>query len=439
MLGARGGSTKVAYNARVFQVFIASPGDVQDERKIVAEIIHEWNYLNSRDRGIVLLPLRWETHSSPEMGSPPQTVINRQVADYADLVVGVFWTRLGTPTADAESGTAEEVARAGDAEKTVMLYFSKAKVDISEVDLDEYGRLQDFKRKKFPEGLIEQYSSLGEFRDKFSKQLAMKIRDLVAKDSNQLEGERKLAAPSVTLAVAQGNPPQVLSSPVVLHVADVICTDEDEIPDNVSKYISSEEGTSSWGSVSTGIGAGAVTVSASPNKDYYRELVHYFRQRLRYQALRLAVANLGDDGVRDLYLEFRVSGTAAGLDLLPPDKLMPVPSSYFSGVGGVGTMFQVPAPTSGIVQIGEKVNDSWQMSLELPVVQAGRRVVSRNEVCLGATEPVTAILEATAYSSTSMPFSLELRIELQVEQNNLSYREILKQLGIDLAGDERTR
>ncbi|MFH0808929.1 MAG: DUF4062 domain-containing protein, partial [Pseudomonadota bacterium] len=88
----------MSYDARVFSVMIASPGDVEDERKIVADVIYEWNAVHSRNRKIVLLPVGWESHSSPEMGGRPQEIINRQVLDKCDLLVGVFWTRLGTET-----------------------------------------------------------------------------------------------------------------------------------------------------------------------------------------------------------------------------------------------------------------------------------------------------------------------------------------------------
>ncbi|MDX8033473.1 hypothetical protein SK803_24915 [Lentzea sp. BCCO 10_0856] len=63
------------FDARVFQILIASPGDVQAERDTITEVIHEWNYLNSREKSIVLLPLRWETHSAPELNERPQVVI----------------------------------------------------------------------------------------------------------------------------------------------------------------------------------------------------------------------------------------------------------------------------------------------------------------------------------------------------------------------------
>ena len=47
---------------------IASPGDVQVEPNIVRDVVHEWNAVNAFARGTVLLPVGWETHSSPLMG-----------------------------------------------------------------------------------------------------------------------------------------------------------------------------------------------------------------------------------------------------------------------------------------------------------------------------------------------------------------------------------
>ena len=47
------------------------------------------------------------THSRPQMGDRPQELINKQLVGHCDLLIGSFWTRLGTPTGRAESGTAE--------------------------------------------------------------------------------------------------------------------------------------------------------------------------------------------------------------------------------------------------------------------------------------------------------------------------------------------
>ncbi len=35
------------YQANVYKVMIASPSDVEEERKIAREVIHEWNAINS--------------------------------------------------------------------------------------------------------------------------------------------------------------------------------------------------------------------------------------------------------------------------------------------------------------------------------------------------------------------------------------------------------
>lgn len=71
----------MSYDAKVFNVMIASPVDVASERNIVREVIHEWNAVHSRVRKIVLLPVGWESHSSPEMGSRPQEIINRDCSE----------------------------------------------------------------------------------------------------------------------------------------------------------------------------------------------------------------------------------------------------------------------------------------------------------------------------------------------------------------------
>src|SRR5271165_6058547 len=101
----------MAYSCRVYRILIASPSDVEAEREIAVSVIQEWNNLHSYDRKVALLPLRWETHTAPEYGTRPQEVINRAIVDECDLLVGIFWTRVGTPTGIADGGTLEEIDR----------------------------------------------------------------------------------------------------------------------------------------------------------------------------------------------------------------------------------------------------------------------------------------------------------------------------------------
>lgn len=134
----------MAYIAQVIKVFIASPGDVADERTIAREVVLEWNAVNSQERGTVLLPVLWETHAVPAMGERAQAVINDQLVRDADLLVGIFWTRIGTPTGTAVSGTVEEIEEHVRAGKSPMLYFSEAPVRPDSLDDEQFHALRSF-------------------------------------------------------------------------------------------------------------------------------------------------------------------------------------------------------------------------------------------------------------------------------------------------------
>lgn len=163
------------YQATVFRVMIASPSDVENERRLIPEVLQEWNSVNSFEKRIVLIPMRWETDSAPIMGNRPQEIINKQVLKDCDLLVGIFWTRIGTPTGESVSGTVEEIEKHIDAGKPVMLYFSSAKVPPDSIEPKQYEELKAFKEKCKAEGRIETYKSLDEFRKKFAHQLPLLI------------------------------------------------------------------------------------------------------------------------------------------------------------------------------------------------------------------------------------------------------------------------
>ncbi len=154
---------------------IASPGDVASERAIIRDVIYEWNAVHSETRNIVLLPIGWETHTSPEMGSAAQSIINRQVLNQCDLLVGVFWTRIGTPTEEFASGTVEEIEKHIDTGKPAMLYFSSQPVAVDSVDMEQVSELRRFKESCQPRGLYEAYDSYADFKDKFYRHLQIKL------------------------------------------------------------------------------------------------------------------------------------------------------------------------------------------------------------------------------------------------------------------------
>jgi hypothetical protein len=143
-----------AYTATAVKVMIASPGDVAQARRIVRDVIDEWNAINAEDRKIVLMPVGWETHASPEMGDRPQAIINGQILKDSDLLVAVFWTRLGSPTGTAPSGSVEEIEEHLAAGKPAMIYFSSEPVRPDSVDAGQYSALKAFKESLRPNSLL---------------------------------------------------------------------------------------------------------------------------------------------------------------------------------------------------------------------------------------------------------------------------------------------
>ena len=122
-------------------------------------------------------------HAAPDYGTRPQEVINRAIVDDCDLLVGVFWTRIGSSTGIADSGTLEEIERVGKAGKPIMLYFSNVEIEPDKIDTTQYERLKQFKLQTYPKGLVENYKKIIEFRDKFARQLEIKIREIQKSDA----------------------------------------------------------------------------------------------------------------------------------------------------------------------------------------------------------------------------------------------------------------
>ena len=139
------------------------------------DVIAEWNAIHAKDRKTVLMPLGWETHATPEMGDRPQAIISGQLLKEADLLVAMFWTRIGSPTGVAKSGTVEEMEEHIGAGKPAMIYFSSAPVRPDSIDEKQYSALKEFMESLRGRGLFEQYETLSEFRTKFARQLAQKV------------------------------------------------------------------------------------------------------------------------------------------------------------------------------------------------------------------------------------------------------------------------
>ena len=170
----------MSFTADIYRVLIASPSDLGEERQAAAEAVEDWNAQHAAAEGVVLLPVRWETHVRPEAGVRPQEAINRQIVDDCDILVGMFWTRLGTSTGVAPSGTAEEIDRTVAAGKPALLYFSDRPIAPSAIDTRQLNDLADFKRTTLDQALIGTFGSVADLQARLGRDLTAQVRAIKA-------------------------------------------------------------------------------------------------------------------------------------------------------------------------------------------------------------------------------------------------------------------
>lgn len=163
----------------IFEILIASPSDVVDERRVLAEVSEDWNSANSRARGISLQPLRWELDAVPTQGGRPQEILNKQLVENADILMAVFWSRLGTPTGQALSGTVEEIEHFRRSGKPVLLYFCEAAIP-HDHDPEQFRHLNEYRRTLEGRGLYQTFRSGEDLRRRATRDLARTIYDLIS-------------------------------------------------------------------------------------------------------------------------------------------------------------------------------------------------------------------------------------------------------------------
>lgn len=165
------------FKSETYRVLIASPSDLAEERQAATEAINEWNAQHAVAESTILLPVRWETHATPESGVKPQKAINKQVVRGCDILVGMFWTKIGTSTGVADSGTVEEIGQFVTSGKPALLYFSSRPIDPNKIDLKQHKKLRSFKNATCKKALTGAFSSVDELRQTLLRDLTRQVRE----------------------------------------------------------------------------------------------------------------------------------------------------------------------------------------------------------------------------------------------------------------------
>ncbi len=134
----------------------------------------------------------WESASVPALGDHPQHILNESIIEKSDLLIAILWSKLGTPTPTAQSGTVEEIQEFMQKKgpRRVMLYFCTRNLPY-DTDPANLAKLRAFKAEMQPKGLYHEYTTVEQFeRDLY--------QHLDAKVSEFLQGKLPIPEPVAT-------------------------------------------------------------------------------------------------------------------------------------------------------------------------------------------------------------------------------------------------
>ena len=172
------------HQASILRIVVASPSDVQAERKALSTVVDELNRGVARDRGLQLSITRWEDDAYAGFHPQgPQGLIDAilRIED-CDIFIGMFWKRFGTPVSDAGSGTEHEFQRAYEAWKQqrrphIMMYFNqRAYTPKTKAEAEQWTHVLAFRESFPPEGLWWPYRGKTQFEQLVRQHLTQFIR-----------------------------------------------------------------------------------------------------------------------------------------------------------------------------------------------------------------------------------------------------------------------
>jgi hypothetical protein len=136
-----------------FRIVVVFPGDVKPEKSLLPKIIDKINKDSANPLGLHIDLWAWDTDTNPTFNAlGPQGAIDEDFEiESCDLVIGIFWHRLGTPTKDGLTGTEHELHLAyqvwlNQEKPEIMVYFLQADyLPKTEEECQQLERLLRFK------------------------------------------------------------------------------------------------------------------------------------------------------------------------------------------------------------------------------------------------------------------------------------------------------
>lgn len=167
------------YSTTAYQLLISAPGDLPEEDiRAAFDAVARWNVLNGRPQSATVVPTHWSQHSAAEHGTRPQESLNKQLVEAADILIALFWHRLGSPTGEVESGTVEELEEASANGAYVGVLRCTRAIPPADLDGGQVGRLNAFLDEIRPTSLIFDYEDAAALRERVDTLLTTAITAL---------------------------------------------------------------------------------------------------------------------------------------------------------------------------------------------------------------------------------------------------------------------
>jgi len=161
------------------KLFVSCPRDIKSELDSIDVIVNEINKTSGEQGGYKIEILNWKTDTYSGIGDDAQEVINEQIDKKYDILIGLLWQNIGTPTKRDKSGTVEEINRAIQNKKEFLIYFNIIPPEnLNLVDLKALKKVNKFKEELQEKGvLFKQYNSIEGFEGFLRIQLPTIIAD----------------------------------------------------------------------------------------------------------------------------------------------------------------------------------------------------------------------------------------------------------------------
>ncbi len=165
---------------QLIKLFISCPSDVKQEVDSIRIIVDEINKTFGRQNSYSLEFLNWSEDTYTQVGEDAQDVINQQLDPHYDILVGLMWQKIGSPTKRDKSGTIEEINRAiANPSKELLIYFKTTPPEsLNDLDLVQLGQVQSFKKDLSEKGVLyKEFNSVANFESLFRINITNLISD----------------------------------------------------------------------------------------------------------------------------------------------------------------------------------------------------------------------------------------------------------------------